>query len=99
MLPSTWQKRLVDMNITTLRTNDIQWSDYVFISAMYIQKESVNKIIVDCKKFNKKIVAGGPLFTQEYSNYPQVDYFVLKTHWMTSFFQYLVRVPVIQYLI
>jgi hypothetical protein len=24
MLPSTWQKRLVDMNITTLRTNDIQ---------------------------------------------------------------------------
>jgi hypothetical protein len=25
--------------------------------------------------------------------------FVLKTHWMTSFFQYLVRVPVIQYLI
>jgi radical SAM superfamily enzyme YgiQ (UPF0313 family) len=77
MLPSTWQKRLVDMNITTLRTNDIQWADYVFISAMYIQKESVNKIIADCKKFNKKIVAGGPLFTQEYSNYPQIDHFVL----------------------
>jgi len=77
MLPSTWQKRLVDMNIATLRTNDIQWADYVFISAMYIQKESVNKIIADCKKFNKKIVAGGPLFTQEYSNYPQIDHFVL----------------------
>ena len=36
MLPSTWHKRLVDMNITTLRSNDIQWADYVFISAMYI---------------------------------------------------------------
>jgi hypothetical protein len=28
-----------------------------------------------------------------------LDRFVLKTHWMTSFFKILVRVPVIQYLI
>jgi hypothetical protein len=58
MLPSTWKKKLVDMNITTLRTSDIQWADYIFISAMYIQKESVNKVIAECKKLNKKIVAG-----------------------------------------
>ena len=77
MLPSTWQKRLVDMNIETLRTSDIQWADYVFISAMYIQKESLNEVIDLCRKLNKKIVAGGPLFTQEYSNYPKVDHFIL----------------------
>ena len=50
MLPSTWQKKLVDMNIATLRTSDIQWADFVFISAMHIQKESVNNVIADCKK-------------------------------------------------
>ena len=77
MLPSTWQKKLVDMNIATLRTSDIQWADFVFISAMHIQKESVNNVIADCKKHNKKIVAGGPLFTQEYSNYPQIDHLIL----------------------
>ena len=77
MLPSTWQKKLVDMNIATLRTSDLQWADYVLISAMHIQKESVNNVIADCKKLNKKIVAGGPLFTQEYSNYPQIDHFIL----------------------
>lgn len=77
MLPSTWQKKLVDMNVTALRTSDIQWADYVFISAMYIQKESVNFIIGECKKYNTKIVAGGPLFTQEYKNYPQIDHFIL----------------------
>ena len=77
MLPESWQKKLVDMNVTTLETSDIQWADYVFISAMYIQKESVNKVIAECKKLNKKIVAGGPLFTQEYSNYPQIDHFIL----------------------
>jgi radical SAM superfamily enzyme YgiQ (UPF0313 family) len=77
MLPSAWQKILVDMNVATLRTSDIQWADYVFISAMHIQKESVNNVIAECKKLNKKIVAGGPLFTQDYSNYPQIDHFVL----------------------
>ena len=77
MFPSTWEKRLVDMNVVSLHTSDVIWADYVFISAMYIQKESVNFIIEECKKFNKKIVAGGPLFTQEYKNYPQIDHFIL----------------------
>jgi radical SAM superfamily enzyme YgiQ (UPF0313 family) len=77
MLPSGWQKKLVDLNISPLQTSDIQWADLVFISAMYIQKDSVNKVIAECEKWNKKIVAGGPLFTQDYYNYPQIDYFIL----------------------
>lgn len=77
MLPPIWQKRLVDLNISPLRTSDVQWADYVFISAMYIQKESVNKVIAESKKWDKKIVAGGPLFTQEFANYPDVDHFIL----------------------
>ena len=77
MLPSTWEKKLVDMNVTALNSSDILWADYVFISAMYIQKESVNKIIAECKKWSTKIVAGGPLFTQDFPNYPEIDHFVL----------------------
>lgn len=77
MLPSSWQKKLVDMNVSKLHESDIQWADYVFISAMYIQKESVSKVIAECVKWGTKIVAGGPLFTQEYDNYPQVDHFIL----------------------
>ena len=30
-----------------------------------------------CLKYEVKIIAGGPLFTQEYSNYPQIDHFIL----------------------
>lgn len=77
MLPSTWQKKLVDLNISPLGASDVQWADYVFISAMYIQKESVNKVVAECKKWNKKIVAGGPLFTQDYTDYPEIDHFIL----------------------
>ncbi len=77
MLPAAWEKKLIDLNITRLKKTDIEWADYVFISAMYIQKESVSNVISECQKLNKKIVAGGPLFTQEYLNYPQIDHFVL----------------------
>ncbi len=77
MLPETWEKKLVDINITALKASDIMWADYVFISAMCIQKESVEKIIDACLKHQVKIVAGGPLFTHEFDNYPQVDYFIL----------------------
>jgi radical SAM superfamily enzyme YgiQ (UPF0313 family) len=77
MLPSNWQKKLVDMNVTQLKTVDILWADYVFISAMHIQKESVKMVIEDCIKLGRKIVAGGPLFTQEPQNYPQVDHLIL----------------------
>jgi radical SAM superfamily enzyme YgiQ (UPF0313 family) len=77
MFPEDWQKRLVDMNVSVLNVKDIQWADYVFISAMQIQKESVNKVVDECIKYGVKIVAGGPLFTQDYQNYPQIDHMVL----------------------
>jgi radical SAM superfamily enzyme YgiQ (UPF0313 family) len=78
MLPGHWQKKLVDMNTTNLLPEDIVWADYVFISAMYVQKESVNKVLDLCVKLKTKIVAGGPLFSQEFQNYPQIDHFVLR---------------------
>ncbi len=77
MLPSDWQKKLVDMNVDPLKTTDIEWADYVFMSAMYIQKESVSLVIDECLKLGVKIVAGGPLFTQEPQNYPQIDHLIL----------------------
>lgn len=77
ILPATWNKKLIDLNVTTLEPIALHWADYVFISAMYIQKESVDKILDACIKQKVKIVAGGPLFTQEFENYPQVDHFVL----------------------
>jgi len=77
MLPGTWQKRLVDMNVDSLKTSDLTWADYVFISAMHIQKESVTQVIAECLKQKVKIIAGGPLFTQEFISYPEIDHFVL----------------------
>lgn len=77
MLPDEWEKRLIDMNVTKLKDRDIEWADFVFISAATIQKYSVDEVITRCKARGVKIVAGGPLFTSSYDEYEHVDYLVL----------------------
>lgn len=77
MLPSGWQKRLVDLNVRTLRERDLAWADLVFISGMIAQRASVLALIARCRAAGKTIVAGGPLFTSEHAQFPGVDHFVL----------------------
>lgn len=77
MLPDNWEKKLIDINVCELTDRDIQWADYVFLSAMNVQEESVREIIIQCKKNKRKIVAGGPLFTHEHDRFEGIDHFVL----------------------
>jgi radical SAM superfamily enzyme YgiQ (UPF0313 family) len=77
MLPSHWDKRLIDMNTDNLEEKDIKWADYLFISAMIVQKNTAKKVISLAKKLNKPVVAGGPLFTTGYEDFPEVDHLVL----------------------
>ena len=77
MLPKEWDKKLVDMNAATLTDKDIKWADYVFISAMVVQRDSVKEVIKSCKRLGAKTVAGGPLFTSESENYEDVDHLIL----------------------
>jgi len=77
MLPQEWDKKLVDMNAATLTDKDIKWADYVFISAMIVQMDSVKEVIKRCKRLGAKTVAGGPLFSSEYEEFPDIDHLVL----------------------
>ncbi|MFC1864947.1 B12-binding domain-containing radical SAM protein [Chloroflexota bacterium] len=77
MLPDEWEKKLIDMNVTSLTDEDIKWADYVFISAMVVQRGSVKEVITRCRKLGTKIVAGGPLFTTGHEEFDGVDHFVL----------------------
>ncbi|MHC4574427.1 MAG: B12-binding domain-containing radical SAM protein [Planctomycetota bacterium] len=77
MLPKDWQKKLVDMNVERLLDKDIQRADYVFISGMFIQKESAKRLVDRCKRLGARTVGGGPLFTSGYQYFDEVDHFVL----------------------
>lgn len=77
LLPADWNKRLVDLNVTTLSDADLAWADYVFVGGMVVQRASAQAVIARCKASGLPVVAGGPLFTMEYEQFEGVDHFVL----------------------
>ncbi len=77
LLPETWQKKLIDINIRPLRLKDLKWADYVFISGMTVQRDSAREIIDRCIAAGVKVVAGGPLFTMEHQRFLDVDHLLL----------------------
>ncbi len=77
MLPVEWERKLIDLNVNPLKDEDIRWADYVFLSAMNVQEESVREIVAQCNRNNAIIVAGGPLFTHEHDRFDGIDHFIL----------------------
>ena len=77
ILPSHWNKRLVDMNVQTLVDADLLWADLVFLGGMSIQEQSARTVIDHSHALGKRIVAGGPLFTARPDEFDEVEYLVL----------------------
>lgn len=77
LLPITWERKHVDLNVEKLNAKDIVWADYVFINAKEEQYKSSIQTIKKCKLSDKKIVAIGSLFTEFYDEFEQVDHLVL----------------------
>jgi radical SAM superfamily enzyme YgiQ (UPF0313 family) len=78
MLPDDWDVRLVDLNAEKLKDKELEWADYVMISGMLIQRQSVLKILQKCRHLGKKIIAGGPIFNSTPEEYIHlVDHLIL----------------------
>lgn len=77
MLPSDWELKLVDLNVDGLEDSDLQWADCVLLSAMIVHQDSVREIARRCVTLDKRILAGGPLFTTGHESFPEIPHFVL----------------------
>jgi len=78
LLPDDWNLKLIDMNTSRLRDRHLAWADYVFLTAMLVQRSSADAVIKRCSQAGVPIVAGGPLFTSLPEEYLHVDHLVLK---------------------
>ncbi|HEY2867632.1 MAG TPA: B12-binding domain-containing radical SAM protein [Pyrinomonadaceae bacterium] len=74
MLPESWERRLVDMNVEDLWPDDIEWADVVMVSAMIVQRESLEQVVKLCRKLGKKVVVGGPYVSTSSERLPDADH-------------------------
>jgi len=77
MLPREWDLNLVDLNVKPLRDRHVDWADMVLVSAMAVQSKSAREVIQRASAAGKRVVAGGPLFTESHREFPGVDHFIL----------------------
>ncbi|MFY9555909.1 MAG: radical SAM protein [Blastocatellia bacterium] len=77
MLPEYWDRRLVDMNVCSLKQSDIEWADVVFASAMIVQKKSLESVVSRSKALGKRVVVGGPFVTTTLQELEGADHVVL----------------------
>jgi len=63
LLPKEWDLRLVDLNVHSLQDEDLEWADYVLLSAMLIQRASAEEVARRCQRLGKPLICGGPMFS------------------------------------
>src|ERR1051326_3723146 len=77
LLPDTWERKLVDLNVRRLKASDIEWADMVFATAMLVQKDSLREVVKRCKAQGKTVVLGGPYVTTTIEDLPDADHIFL----------------------
>ena len=77
LLPASWERRLVDLNIEKLRTSDIEWADMVMATAMLVQEDSLRDVVRRAKDRGKRVVIGGPYITTTIHDLPEADHIFL----------------------
>jgi radical SAM superfamily enzyme YgiQ (UPF0313 family) len=76
MLPSSWEKRVVDLNVRPLKDRELDWADVVFLSAMMVQGPSLRKVVQRAKQRGLPTVVGGPIASTTDPNIAEADYVV-----------------------
>lgn len=77
MFPPEYGLRVVDMNVSALEDADLEWADFVFISAMITQRGTLPTVVERCNTAGVPVVAGGPYPTSYHEEIAGVDHFVL----------------------
>ena len=61
MLPSYWNKRLVDTNVRPLTDQDLKWADVAMLSGMIVHRTEIMETLARCRARGLHTVVGGPV--------------------------------------
>jgi len=76
LLPSHWERRLVDLNVRRLKDSDLAWADVVFLSGMIVQGPSMKEQIARAKRHGLRTVVGGPIVSAKHPSIAEADHAV-----------------------
>ncbi|MFO7860884.1 MAG: B12-binding domain-containing radical SAM protein [Desulfosalsimonas sp.] len=74
LFPADRELKLVDLNVGPLDDNLLQWADAVFVSAMIVQKQSMEQVVARCNQMGKTVVIGGPYATNSWQELSGADH-------------------------
>ena len=61
LFPAGWKRRLVDLNVESLRDRDLKWADVALVSGMLVQQKSMEELVRRCRRHGVPVVVGGPI--------------------------------------
>jgi radical SAM superfamily enzyme YgiQ (UPF0313 family) len=76
LLPSHWERHLVDLNVCRLKDSDLAWADVVFLSGMIVQGPSMKEQIARAKRHGVRTVVGGPIVSAKDPAIAEADHAV-----------------------
>lgn len=62
MLPISWEKKFVDLNVTELNEESLHWANYVLVSAMLAQEKSAREVVSWCNAIGIKYCGWSTLY-------------------------------------
>jgi radical SAM superfamily enzyme YgiQ (UPF0313 family) len=77
LLPSDWDKRLIDTNVERLKDSDLAWADVALISGMHVQQQDLVAIVRRCHALGLRTVVGGPITSSLSAAELEADHIVI----------------------
>jgi radical SAM superfamily enzyme YgiQ (UPF0313 family) len=72
-IPSHWEVRFVDENMSPATAGDFAWADAVFVTGMHVQRDTIRDVNERAHEAGKLTVLGGPSVSASPEWYPDFD--------------------------
>ncbi len=72
-IPSDWEVRFVDENMSPAAAGDFAWADAVFVTGMHVQRDTIRDVNERAHEAGKLTVLGGPSVSASPEWYPDFD--------------------------